>query len=164
MTDKNKIITDDEEHILGLIEKARRGETVRMIGIGRSMRPLLEDRRDYIDLIAVKDDTEIKKNDVIFYKSLDGLYVLHRIISVAENGYFPNGDANLCLEPLLDRKNIYLKAIGFIRKGKYISICSIRYRLYSGIWTGLFSHRAFLLRWDGRIRKIRSLVRRWSGS
>jgi hypothetical protein len=147
-------ISTDEEDIFQLIEKARRGDTVRMIGIGASMRPLLKDGRDFIDLVAVRDDTIIKKNDVVFYKSHEGLYVLHRILSVTSEGYYPNGDGNLLLEPLLKRENIYLMAVGFIRKGRYIPTGALMYRLYSAVWTLLRPMRGFIFRWYGRFRRL----------
>lgn len=156
----NTIITTEEKYILELIEKARRGETVRVLGVGNSMRPFLESGRDYIDLIVVKEDTRLNKNDVIFYKSHEDKYVLHRIISVSEEGYYPNGDGNLSIEPLLEREKIYLKAIGFVRKGKYISINSKGYQGYVRIWTRLLPFRVHLLRWDRLFCKVFSGLRR----
>jgi hypothetical protein len=154
------IITTNEEHIRELIEKARRGNTVRMIGIGRSMSPLVKDGRDYIDLGAVDEATSIIKHDVVFYKSHENKYVLHRIYSISNEGYYPNGDGNLCLEPLLQRDRIYLKAVGFVRKGKYISTGSIPYRLYSYVWTKLLPVRPHLLRWYNRACKVGRILKR----
>lgn len=157
---QNIIFTTDEDHIWSLINEARRGSTVRMIGIGNSMLPLLKSERDYIDLIAVDMDTPLYKNDVIFYKSHQDVFVLHRIYSVTSEGYYPNGDGNLKLEPLLTRDRIFLKAVGFIRKGKYISTASISYRLYTFIWTKLLPIRGFILLWYRRLLKIkRSIIR-----
>lgn len=153
-------ITTDEKHILNLIDIARQGKTVRMIGIGSSMRPLLKDGRDFVDLIAVEDNTILKKNDVIFYKSHEDQYVLHRIYTVTGEGYYPNGDGNLCLEPLLPRDNIYLKAIGFLRNGRYISVQSKLYRLYSSLWTSLRPIRGSLLIWYERICIVLAMFRR----
>lgn len=153
------IVTTDEKNIFELIDDARAGNTVRMIGIGTSMRPLLEDGRDFIYLIAVDGDTELKKNDVIFYKSHEGLYVLHRIITISDKGYYPNGDGNICLEPLLKRENIYLKATGFVRKGRYVSTDSILYRLYSTLWTRFRPFRQFSLRWYGRFCRVISALK-----
>ncbi len=158
--DYNMIITTDEEHIFDLIDRARQGNIVRIIGLGNSMRPFLKDGRDFIDLIAVTQDTELKKNDVIFYKSHAGIYVLHRIYSVSDEGYFPNGDGNLCLEPLLKRENIYLKATGYVRKGKYVSIDSVWYQCYFRIWTKLFPIRTFLLRWYSRFCRVTSMLKK----
>lgn len=156
---QNIIITTDEKHVLSLIDEARRGKTVRMIGLGHSMLPLLRSGRDYIDLIAVNDDTVLRKNDVILYMSHNGNFVLHRIYTVTEEGYFTNGDGNLSLEPLLTRDRIYLKAVGFIRNGKYIPTESIGYKLYSRIWTRLLPIRKHIFRWLHRLNRLLKLLK-----
>lgn len=154
------IITTDENHIWELIEKARLGNTVKMIGIGKSMSPLLIDSRDYIYLIAVNNDTRLNKNDIIFYKSHEDKYVLHRIYSISEAGYYPNGDGNLSLEPLLQRDRIYLKAVGFERKGRYIPVESKWYQCYVRVWTKLLPIRGHLLRCCRGLCKVISIVKR----
>jgi hypothetical protein len=156
----NIIITTNEKYIWELITKARQGKIVRMIGMGKSMRPLLEGGRDYIDLVAVDKDTQLKKNDIIFYKSYEDKFVLHRIFSVSEEGYYPNGDGNLNLEPLLKKERIYLKAVGFVRKGKYVSTDSKGYQLYVKIWTELKPRRSYLLRWHNRLCKMISTLKK----
>ena len=47
---------------------------------GRSMRPLLRDG----DLVVVvkEDPSEIKVGDIIVYKTMDGRYIIHRVIGV----------------------------------------------------------------------------------
>jgi hypothetical protein len=147
-------ISTKEEHIIELIDKARQGLVVRMIGIGGSMFPFLADGRDYIDLTAVDSDTKLKKNDVIFYKNHEGLYVLHRIHSSSPEGFYVIGDGNLLLEPLLKRECVYLKAVGFLRNGRYITDNTLLYKLYTRIWTALLPVRPFLLRWFRRFRKL----------
>jgi hypothetical protein len=159
----DRIILTDERHIWELIEQARQGSTVRMLGLGGSMRPFLKDGRDFIDLVAVKENTELRKADVIFYKSHEGRYVAHRIARVSRNGYVPNGDWNLTLEPSLKREGIYLKASGFVRKGKYVAADSIKYRCYAKLWLGLFPVRPFLLRWYGRGLKLCKVISKGKG-
>ena len=94
---QNIIITTDEKHVLSLIDEATR-QNRKNDWPGHSMLPL-RSGRDYIDLIAVNDDTVLRKNDVILYMSHNGNFVLHRIYTVTEEGYFTNGDGNLSLEP-----------------------------------------------------------------
>lgn len=152
------IITTNEQYIWRLIDKARQGNTVRVLGWGDSMRPLLESGRDYIDLAAVGDDTLLKKYDVVFYQSHENKYVLHRIYSISEAGYYLNGDGNLRIEPVLNRDRIYLKAVGFVRKGKYLPVESYRYKCYVHLWTKLLPFRAFMLRWYQRLYKLFSVL------
>lgn len=142
----NIMITTNEQDIWRLIEKARQGFTVRLLGVGNSMRPFLEDGRDYIDFSAVNSDTELSKNNIVFYKSQDNQYVTHRIYSALEKGFHMLGDGNLSVEPLINRENVYLKAIGFVRKGRYISVDSLVFHVYSCLWRTLYPIRSHLLR------------------
>jgi hypothetical protein len=156
----NIIVTTNENDIWKSIEKVRMGTAVRLLGIGRSMCPLLEGGRDYIDLIAVNHDTKLCKNDVVFYKSHDNQYVTHRIYSISEKGYYMMGDGNLSIEPLINRDNIYMKAIGFVRKGKYISIEALRYQIYVFLWMKLYPIRIHLLRLYHRYCKVISVLKK----
>lgn len=153
-------VTTDEYNIRNLVEKARQGHRVRLLGIGNSMLPFLEGGRDYIDLIAVNQDTKLFKKDIVFYKSYDNQYVTHRIYSVTEEGCYLIGDGNLSIEPLVKRKNIYLKAVGFIRKGKYISTASKGYQFYTALWMKLCPIRIHLLRFYYRINKIACILKK----
>lgn len=150
----NLIITANEYDIWRLIEKARRGDIVRLLGVGSSMRPFLEGGRDYIDMISVKPDTALCKNDVVFYKTPDNQFVTHRIYTATEDGYSMLGDGNLSIEPSISREHIYLKAIGFVRKGKYISIDSTGYQRYVRLWRKLYPIRIHLLRLHHRYCKV----------
>lgn len=156
----NVIVTTNEYDIWRLIESARQGNTVRLLGIGSSMRPLLEGGRDFIDLIAVNQETELCKHDIVFYKSNDNQYVTHRIYSVSENSFHMLGDGNLSVEPLIQRENIYLKAIGFVRKGKYVSVKSKVYQGYSFLWRKLYPFRIHLLRHYQRYCKVVSILKK----
>lgn len=154
------IVSMDEKHILKLIEYARQGNTVRLLGVGNSMRPFLMGGRDYIDLIAVNNELPLNKYDVVFYQYAEDKYVLHRIYSISKEGYHLNGDGNLMIEPPIDRSNIYLKAIGFVRKGKYISTKSISYQCYVRLWTCLRPFRLYLLKLHRMYCKAMRILKR----
>jgi hypothetical protein len=156
----NVIISTNEYYIWKLIEKARQGNTVRLLGIGNSMQPFLKGSRDYMDFAAVKENTELCQNDIVFYKSHMNQYVAHRIYSVTENGFYLIGDGNLNIEPLIDRKQIYLKAIGFVRKGKYVSITSKVYQIYVNLWMKLYPFRKHLLRLYHCFCKVSSILKK----
>ena len=65
--------------------------------VGRSMMPLLRQRRDIIE-IRKKGPERCKKYDVVLYKR-DGRYILHRILEVLPDGkYIIAGDNNTFLE------------------------------------------------------------------
>ncbi len=160
MVKHNIIVTTDENFIWQLIEKSRLGNTVRLLGVGNSMRPLLEGGRDYIDLIAVDKDTRLCADDIVLYKSHDNQYVVHRIYSVTKNGFDLIGDGNLNIESMIPRDHIYLKAIGFVRKGKYLPISSKWYRGYVLLWRKLYPIRKYLLRLYQSYHKMIAILRR----
>jgi hypothetical protein len=156
----NVIITTNEYDIWKLIEIARGGNIVKVLGIGDSMQPLLEGGRDYIVMVAVDQDIKLCKNDIVFYKSHDNQYVTHRIYSVTEKGFYLIGDGNLSVEPLINRDHIYLKAIGFVRKGKYITVTSKGYQVYVLLWMKLYPIRIHLLRFYHRFCKVISILKK----
>lgn len=148
-------IVTDEVHIRQLIERARQGEKVVLIGLGNSMRPLLKDGRDFIELEYIQEQEALKKYDIVFYKSYTGTYVLHRIFKVMQDGCMMNGDGNLLVEPAVARKDIYLKAVGIWRNGRYISMSAKGYQAYSIVWMRLLPVRRYLFRIHSLIQKIR---------
>lgn len=135
-----RVIDKDYEReavcIRSLIELAKQGETVRLLGKGISMRPLLRDGKDYIDLVAVTEDVPLRRGDVVLYLS-DGVYVLHRIHRIRKDMYAMLGDGNLHIEPYLPRDQIFLKAVGYVRRGRSISAEDWRLRLYGWVWMRL---------------------------
>lgn len=46
------------------------------------------------DLIIIKEEKEYEVGDIITFKTLDGIYVTHRIIEKDENGFITKGDNN----------------------------------------------------------------------
>lgn len=144
---------DEAELIKQLIEQARSGKTIRMLGLGDSMKPLLKNGRDSIELAAIYPDTPLKKGDVVLYLC-NGVYVLHRIIYISGDYYSMLGDGNLTVEPPLHRDFIYLKAVGYIRNGKYVRADAIHIRLYGFLWRKLYKHRPFLWKMISVIHKF----------
>lgn len=120
----------EQEKVEQLIRLANEGKIVRILGIGDSMSPLLHSGRDYIYLRTLRDGENYQKGDVVLYLT-DGIYVVHRIVDIVPEGYIMLGDGNqIKEEPILD-KDIFLKAEGFLRNGRYISAMHPGYRLYA---------------------------------
>ena len=70
-------------------EKLSSGGTVQIPITGTSMLPLLVQGRDSVILSPA---SEIKINDIIFYKRDDGHFVLHRVVGKDNKGYILCGD------------------------------------------------------------------------
>lgn len=157
----NKVVITDEYHIQEMIQKARRGETVTIIGLGNSMRPLLKDGCTYINLTAIKKEDKLKKRDLVFYKSHTGNYVLHRIFKVEKAGCYMLGDGNLTVEPLVTWPDIYLKATHIIKNDISRPVTSWRYRSYGFIWTSLFPVRRYFFTLERKLWVIyKYIIRR----
>ena len=143
----------EHEKVEQLIRLANEGKIVRILGIGDSMRPLLHGGRDYIYLRTLRDGEDYKKGDVVLYLT-DGIYVVHRIVDIVPEGYIMLGDGNQVKEAPITRQDIFLKAEGFLRNGRYISAMHPVYRLYVWWWVMIWSFRPFVRRCKALLNKI----------
>lgn len=118
--------------------------------VGRSMYPMLRNRRDTIVIVPV--DGELKKNDVPLYRR-DGKYILHRIISVKTDYYIIRGDN--CLEKEYVTKDMIIGRLAeFYRDEKKVSLNSFSYKLYVLVWSKTFGVRLLYKKSRGCFSKI----------
>ena len=73
-------------------EQLNKYGTIIYTNVGRSMMPLLREHRD-IMIIKARPEGRLKKYDAVLYKRGDH-YILHRILSVRNDGYVICGDHN----------------------------------------------------------------------
>lgn len=130
----------ENEKVERMIEIANSGKNVKIRGLGNSMRPLLHGGRDEIYLQAITEDKPLCVGDVVLY-CVDDVYKIHRIMKIVPEGYIIAGDGNQFLEPPLKREYIYLRAIGFQRADRYISVENTGYRIYAYLWRVLYPVR-----------------------
>ena len=120
------------EQLLTLIqERLAAGESVQFTPRGISMRPMIEGDRDQVVLSPLPE--KLKKYDLPFYRRDDGHFVLHRIVKAGET-YTCIGDHQLIYEHGVRRDQMIALATGLYRKGKYYSLDSFGYKLYSRLW------------------------------
>lgn len=112
-------------------ERLVAGESVQFTPKGISMRPMIEGGRDQVVLSPLPE--KLKKYDLPFYRRDDGRFVLHRIVKVGET-YTCIGDHQLIYEHGVRRDQMIALATGLYRKGKYYSLDSFGYKLYSRFW------------------------------
>lgn len=120
------------------------GQTVTFRVRGRSMRPMIEGDRDSVVLVPC-DVTTIRKNDVILAEVAPKRYVLHRIIGVDGDLLTMRGDGNLYGTETFSRQYVIGRAEAFIRKGKKLRMDSLRWKVYSYLWTHMLPLRRYLL-------------------
>lgn len=143
----------EQEMVEQMIRLANEDKIVRILGIGDSMRPLLHGGRDYIYLRTLRDGENYQKGDVVLYLT-DGIYVVHRIVDIVPEGYIMLGDGNQIKEAPISDKEIFLKAEGFLRNGRYISAMHPIYRLYVWWWMAIRSFRPFVRRCKALLNKV----------
>lgn len=121
------------------------GKTVTLPLRGRSMRPFLEDGRDKALLIRAQED-DIHMGDAVLAEVSPKCFVLHRIIAINGQHVTLRGDGNLSNE-YCRLTDVKAKALGFFRKGssRLDSTDSLKWKVYSWLWTRLFPVRRYLL-------------------
>lgn len=132
-----------------IIKLLREGHTVTLRLKGFSMRPFLEDGRDKALLMLA---TRPKVGDPVLAEISPKHYVLHRIIAIDGDNVTLRGDGNLNVERCT-LGDVHGAVIGFYRKGrnKLDRTDSMKWRLYSAIWTRLYPIRRYLLAFYRRI-------------
>lgn len=121
---------------------------------GSSMLPMLREHRDSVVLIP---PARQKKGDIVLFRRESGKYVLHRIISMTENGYLCSGDNQAILEPVT-REQIVAVVDGFTRKGRAYTLDAPGYRLYQAVWVNLFFLRRHYIRIRRRLGRLRRRI------
>ena len=89
-------------------EHLQNGETCYVLGIGNSMTPILKSKQAVI-CTAVKDDTVLKKRDIVLSK-VKGHYYLHLIHAIKNNGeLFLIGNNHGHMNGWVCRRNVFGK-------------------------------------------------------
>ncbi len=126
--------------------------------VGRSMMPLLRQRRDIIE-IRKKGPERCKKYDAVLYKRKNK-YILHRILKVLPKGYLIAGDHNTFVERDITDENILGVMTRVIRSGRDIYMDNPWYRLYVHLWCDCWPLRMLILRGIRMVRRVLGAVKR----
>ncbi len=94
--------------------------------VGVSMLPMLKSRRDTIVVEAKKE--RLKPLDVALYRRGER-YVLHRVLSLTENGYVIRGD-NCYADELVPEESVIGVLTEFFRKNKRFACTDEKYLAY----------------------------------
>ena len=119
---------------------------------GRSMYPMLRDRRDRV-VIKPVEAQPLKKYDLPLYKRPDGAYVLHRILKVRDGYYVIRGDNTFVKE-----KVPFDWVIGcvseFYRADRHVMASARSYRFYAATWHFIYPLRVCYRKLRRGMRKI----------
>ena len=127
--------------------------SVRMTVTGRSMMPLLRDRKDSV---LLTNERAPRRYDIVLFTRTNGEAVLHRIIKKRTEGFYIIGDNECEPEGPVLPSQIIAVVKGFYRDGRYIACNRRLCRLYAFLWCRLLPLRRPLLPlvlWCGRFVK-----------
>ncbi len=130
---KNELVISNAE-MLGLIEELlEQGKKVRLTIKGNSMKPLLRDGLDQVE-ISIPDEREIIKGAIVLFRYGND-FLLHRVISRKENQIFLRGDNVFQSIETVNTEQV----IGIVRKiiylgGQRIKSSTFRWKILSTCW------------------------------
>ena len=125
---------------------------------GVSMYPMLRNCVDKVVLIPITGRQ--KKGDIIFYRRDNGQYILHRIISVTQEGYICCGD-NQSAKEEVRHEQLLAVVDGYFRGEKEHKLTELGYQLYVLACVGLFPLRRYILALRRRGGRLLRKIRRW---
>ncbi len=119
------------------------GRIIRIQTTGYSMYPMLVPGRDEV-ILKNADPSQLKRGDVVLYRRENSILVLHRIWKKEKDTFYMVGDNQMELEGPLRADQMRGVLVGFVRRGKEISVSNPVYVLYSRIWLLLRPFRPVL--------------------
>ena len=97
---------------------------ISFVPAGDSMWPILKHRNQSV--VIEKKSGRLSPFDVAFYVRDNGVFVLHRVVEVTENGYIFSGDSQLVTESI-NEEQVFGKMVGFYKGKKYIDCTTPKY-------------------------------------
>lgn len=135
--------------ILSLLENG----SIQIKPKGYSMYPLFIPGRDYA-IIDKADISKLKRGDVILYRRVNGILVLHRICRITMSGIYTVGDNQTQVEGPLSEKQVKGILTGIIRNGHKFSVQHPLYRFFSMLWLTLRPVRRPISLFVAKIKKF----------
>ena len=109
-------------------ETLEKNGEVTFISAGRSMLPVIRDRKDAVTLVKPRRD--IKPGDIVFYQRDNGQFILHRVMFVNSDKYVMRGDNQWDNEYNIRRDQIIGVLKCFERNGKIHNVTDRDYLMY----------------------------------
>ena len=120
------------------------GKKVRLRSRGDSMRPFI---RDVVDVIILAPVGRLRKGNIVLARIDGDNFVIHRIVNFSKDKVILAGDANLFVEEICDRKEVYGIAEGILRDGKEYSLISYKSVLLAYVWRLTLPLRRLTYKW-----------------
>lgn len=136
-------------------EKLEQGGTVEIPVTGTSMLPLLVQGRDSV---VIASASEVKINDIIFYRRNDGHFVLHRVVGTDDKGYILCGDNQWVKEYGITDDNIIGVVVELKVDGKVFCTDDKEYIKYCNRWLKTLPYRKPIILTQSKFRAIKRKV------
>ena len=130
---------DTNEYMAVLQDLISDGKEAGLLITGNSMAPFLVHERDYIYFRT--PDRELKKGDMVFYRRMNGQYIMHRILAVKPEGYYMIGDNQVHVEGPLDRSQIFAVVTKVKRRDRWIGPDDPVWKFYEKVWINVIPAR-----------------------
>lgn len=113
---------------------------------GRSMEPLLYEGKTHVVIEPLR--APLVPGDLPVYRRPDGVYIIHRLISVRDGVFRTRGDNCLTGEEVPQAWMVGI-VTQIYRRGKIIHVTDPAYRRYVRVWNALWPLRSvwYRLRW-----------------
>lgn len=120
---------------------------------GNSMYPTIRNGRDKVTV--KKPPEKLKKYDLPFYRRKNGQFVMHRIVSVDEDGtYTCCGDHQWVREKGITDEQIFGIVTELVRNGKHYTPESRGYSMWVRFWVWFLPARKFVFTFKNRVRWV----------
>ena len=121
--------------------------------VGYSMYPLIKQREDILRIVKTND---VKKGDIILYKSSIDHYVLHRILKIKKEQIVTAGDYNYFKDQPIDINQVLGKLVSIKKKnGKKIDLNKDK-KARKFFYTNFFPIKAFF-QMIGKVLHLRKI-------
>ena len=108
--------------------------------VGYSMYPLIKQREDILRIVKTKD---VKKGDIVLYKSNIDHYVLHRILKINKEQIITAGDYNYFKDQPITIDQVLGKLISIKKKNGYEIDLNKDKKARKFFYTNFFHIKAF---------------------
>lgn len=133
---------EEQNTWIDLEQLLEEGNTIQLKPKGYSMYPLFIPGRD--EAIISPVERKPRRGDVVLYRRINSILVLHRIWKVDKTGFYMVGDNQKEIEGPLQESQIKGILTEVIRKGRRFSVKNPLYRVLFGIWLWLRPFRPMI--------------------
>ena len=136
---------DINEYMPLLISLLDKGITMPLVITGNSMTPFLVHMRDIVYISKPKN--VLKKGDIVFFKRMNGDFVIHRIWNInKKNQLFIIGDGQLIIEGPIESNQILGVVKKVNRKNRMLTEKNWIWRFFSIFWIRIIKYRPIFVR------------------